>query len=126
MSASAWIEVEEKRDYLDLGYLVEFSISRSVDISPALFIHRFDDDTYSHVATIADLRRWPDNRADAATGERMFYRRSVARRELETLGALVGFVAHVRTRLREVVQAWDPQGELRVPGDETYTIGAGT
>lgn len=123
MSESSWVRVEERRTEESGGYGVSFEVTVSYGVPKALFVFRYEDDAFSHVATVDDVERWPDSREAARAGAMRFYRGTLARRVLSTRERLAALVDHVRQRLTEVTNAWDGTSVLAVPGESVYVLG---
>lgn len=127
--SSAWVRVEETVGREDDGrggvtYTCRFVVAQTYGVPPELFVHRADDASYSHVATIDDIATWPGSREEARELGRTFFRAGEASIAAPTRTSAAALIAHVKRRLAEVADAWDPEVDaLVVPGERTYTLG---
>lgn len=126
---AAWVRVEERLDRAEevggaVSYMCRFAITQAYAVPNALFVFRADDGTYSHVATIDDIANWPISRDAAVEANHTFFRASEVTLPAPSRRALAALSLHVRRRLQEVAEAWDPEvPPLEVPGTNTYTLG---
>lgn len=119
----AWVQVAERR-YMDGDrYAASFEVRAAYGVPKEVFVVAYSDDAYSHVATVDDVRRWPDTREAARDGVARFYRTASCARAFATRELLAGFIDHVRARVRELTDAWDTGADLDLPGESVYVLG---
>jgi hypothetical protein len=119
----AWVQVAERR-YMDGDrYVASFEVRAAYGVPKEVFVVAYSDDAYSHVATVDDVRRWPDSREAARDGDARFYRTASCARAFATRELLAGFIDHVQTRVRELADAWDTGVDLDLPGESVYVLG---
>jgi len=119
----AWVQVAERRYMEGDRYAATFSALAAYGVPKEVFVLSYADDAYSHVATVDDVRRWPDTREAAAEGDGRFYRAASCARSFATRELLSGFIDHVRARVRELADAWDVGVDLDLPGESVYVLG---
>lgn len=127
--SAAWVRVEETVGREDDGrggvtYTCRFVVAQAYGVPRELFVHRTDDGSYSHVATVDDLAAWPNTREEARDLGRTFFRAMGATSHALARTALATLIEHTKRRLAEVAAAWDPEvASLTVPGERTYVLG---
>lgn len=120
----AWLRVEEVRDTLPNGSCtVRYTVTQAYAVPSEVFVFRTDTQEYSHVAVADELTAWPTDREDALVREFKFYRVPSATITALTRTALEATTAHVRRRLSELAEVWDPDTDLPIPGRDTFTYG---
>ena len=90
------------------------------EIEPELFVFFADDDAYSHVAGVDDLRIYPSNKAEAVSQERPFYRAAHVELVLHSQPLAVSAAAGIQARLALVNRDWGAIGTAPFGGVDTF------
>ena len=100
---SASITHMQTRVFVDGGPSVTDVVTSTVSIPEELFVYRTNDDTFSHLAAIADILAYPS----VKTAGHDFYRTDTCTRVSATFTAADEFATLVRGHFRRIVKEWD-------------------
>ena len=70
-------------------YRVFQEITAAVNSSKAVFVYKTSTQVFNHIATIMDMRTWPDTRAQAILDGLNYYRQESVQRDWSTVHDMV-------------------------------------
>ncbi len=106
-------------------YRVKTSVVAAQGVSTALFVFKTVSDAFDHYATVADLIRWPDNKADALSQTLGFYRQAIVQRDWSNVDQMNRDLMVTVERLQAVVDDWDSSNTTTAL-DRTLTLTSGS
>lgn len=122
----SWIQVNQNQivepappPATGLQYRIEFVVAAAEGIERELFVFRTNDDAFSHVATIEDLRLYSSNKATAQANDDDFYRRAEATLILRSQVLASKATKHTQDRLKRVNLDWGRTDTTEFGGIET-------
>ncbi len=87
-------------------YRVKNEVTVASGISPAVFVFRTSDETFSHYAAVADLIQLPTD-ADSAIADGLgFYRQAEVTRDWDTVDEMNCDLADSKARIQLLVKEW--------------------
>ena len=122
----SWIQVNQTQTVEDapapgtIQYRLDVNVVASYGIDRELFVRSTDDDAYSHVATIGDLRGYPNNKATAQARNLDFYRATAAELIFTSQAVAAVASAQIQGRLMHVNRDWGALGGAPFGGVETF------
>lgn len=86
---------------------VQFQIIDAENIPRSVFVFDTENQNYLHVGTIFDLESWPNNREDAVTDNKSFYRGNTVTRDFSNIADALNFETITKTRIKILVISWN-------------------
>lgn len=106
----SWIQLISRQTVRTLDttveYVVQLEIVAARGIERELFVRRRDDGAFSHVATVFDLEKFPNDRARAEADGVDFYRNTTVEYVGAAAGPVLEAAADAQLRLRAVNNIW--------------------
>lgn len=122
----SWIQVNQRQIVEDgtppaaLQYRLQVEVVAANGIEPELFCYSVSDDSYSHVAALDDLRRYPAGRAQALADYVLFYRTASMEKVFPTSTAAAAASAGIQARLQRVNSDWGLSQTAPFGGVDTF------
>jgi hypothetical protein len=122
----SWIQVHQTQTIeaapppTGVHFRLAVAVVSSHGIEPELFVFGVNEDDYSHVAGIDDLRVYPGNRAEAVAQDLLFYRRSSMEMKFHTQPRAAQASEGIQARLAQVNREWGSLGVVPFGGVETF------
>jgi hypothetical protein len=122
----SWIQVAQTQSTTAVGdpatvrYTVELRVVLANGIDRELFVFRTTDDAFSHVATLDDLKLYPNNKAAALADNTKFYRASSASVTYTSQSTAAQASVHAQQRLKRVNLEWGQLADDVFGGSETF------
>ena len=113
---TASVTVFQQRENIPEGHRVTTTIQDSTLIPKELFVLKYDDDAYSHVAAVPDFY-YPD----AKDSNFSYYRVDSVVKEFPEIESALNFATGVKDRIMKIVEAYTADVDDFV-GSETEVI----
>lgn len=97
-------------------YQVQANVTGTVSIDDAVFVYRYSDQQYDHIATVLDMQTYPD----ALNPSFPFYRQNTVTQQYTSGNLAIDFAQTIESRLTSLCQQYDVIASAFVPG--TYPI----
>lgn len=123
MTQNQFVEVAPSS--ANLQYRLDVSVAASYGIERQLFVFDVTADKYQHVATVADLRLYPNNKADALANDIMFYRSDKMSYITTNQVRAAAAAQAIQGRLRQVNAEWGALDTTTFGGVETFVYDSG-
>jgi hypothetical protein len=97
-------------------YSVQANVTSTVNIDDAVFVYRYSDQLFDHMATVLDMQTYPD----AVNPSFPFYRQNTVTQLFVAGNQAIDFATTIHTRLTSLAKEYDIVASTFVPG--TYPI----
>lgn len=123
----AFVDIDQRRLVVTdetpaVLYRVQTSVARAVGIDAELFVYSVLGQSFQHVASLYDAKKWPATYADAVSRGLDFYRAAAVELTFEDPAEAQAAALDLRRRLGLVVADWNAQ-PADFPGVTIETIG---
>jgi hypothetical protein len=99
-------------------YQVQATVTATVNIDDAVFVYRYSDGLYDHIATVLDMQTYPD----VSTPAIPFYRQATVLKQFEAANEAVDFSETIASRLTSLAQEYDIVAATFVLGTVPITV----
>jgi hypothetical protein len=99
-------------------YSVEATVTSTVNIDEEVFVYRYSDQLFDHVATVLDVETYPD----VLTPGQPFYRQNTVTQLFTAANEAVDFAATVESRLTSLAKEYDIVAATFVLGTFPITV----
>lgn len=99
-------------------YSVQANVTSTVSIDDAVFVYRYSDGLYDHIATVLDMQTYPD----VSTPSIPFYRQNTVTQLFTAGNEAIDFAATIESRLTSLAQEYDIIAAAFVPGTYPITV----
>jgi hypothetical protein len=99
-------------------YSVAATVTSTVNIDDAVFVYRYSDGLYDHIATVLDVQTYPD----VATPAIPFYRQNTVTQLYTAANQAIDFAATIESRLTSLAQEYDIIATSFVIGTTAVTV----
>lgn len=99
-------------------YSVQATVSSTVNIDDAVFVYRYGDQQYDHIATVLDMQTYPD----ALNPSFPFYRQNTVTQLYSAGNQAIDFAQTIESRLTSLAKEYDVVAAAFVPGTYPITV----
>lgn len=99
-------------------YVVQATTTSTVNIAPEVFVYRYSDQLFDHIATVLDVETYPN----ALNPLFPFYRLNTVTRQFPAANEAVDFAATIKSRLTSLAKEYDVVSATFVLGTFPITV----